>query len=151
MTTYNSRQKTALLVEDNPKDEQLSLRALSKNGLQNRVDVVRDGAEALDFLFCEGEYKDRDNFLPSVVLLDLKLPKISGLEVLKKIRSDDRTKNVPVVVLSSSDEIKDITASYDLNVNSFVCKPVNFNAFSEVVANLGMYWLQVNKIPSGAL
>ncbi|MBF0379921.1 MAG: response regulator [Magnetococcales bacterium] len=148
MTKFNNNQKTALLVEDNPKDEQLTLRALNKNGLGDRVDVVRDGAEALDFLFCEGEYKDRDNMLPSVVLLDLKLPKISGLEVLKKIRSDNRTKNLPVVVLSSSDEKKDISASYDLNVNSFVCKPVNYTTFSEVVAKLGVYWLQVNQIPS---
>ncbi|MBF0195316.1 MAG: response regulator, partial [Magnetococcales bacterium] len=129
----------------------LTLRAMNKNGLVSRIDVVRDGAEALDFLFCEGEYKNRDNLLPSVVLLDLKLPKISGLEVLEKIRSDERTKNLPVVVLSSSDEKKDIIASYDLKVNSFVCKPVNFATFSEVVSNLATYWLQVNKNPTGDL
>jgi two-component system, response regulator len=143
------KSQTVLLVEDNPKDELLTMRALKKSGLANKVQVVRDGAEALDYLFATGEFSERNILdLPNVVLLDLKLPKIDGLEVLRRIREDERTRRVPVVILTSSDETKDIVAGYDLNVNSFVCKPVSFTDFSNAVSQLGMYWLAINEVPS---
>jgi two-component system response regulator len=138
--------KLILLVEDNPDDEILTLRALKKANIANRIEVVRDGAEALDFVFCAGNYAGRDiNEVPQLILLDLKLPKISGLQVLERIRADERTKRIPVVILTSSTEPIDIKTGYDLHVNSFVSKPVNFQEFSEVVQRLGLYWLLVNQ------
>jgi two-component system response regulator len=138
--------KLILLVEDNPDDEILTLRALKKANIANRIEVVRDGAEALDFVFCAGTYAGRDaNDMPQLILLDLKLPKISGLQVLERIRADERTKRVPVVILTSSTELVDINSGYDLHANSFVSKPVNFQEFSDVVQRLGLYWLLVNQ------
>src|SRR5882724_8138754 len=132
--------KLILLVEDNPDDELLTMRALRKANLANRIEVARDGAEALDFLFGRGFGE-----LPALILLDLKLPKISGLQVLERIRADERTRRLPVVILTSSTEPVDINRSYDLHVNSFVSKPVNFQEFSEAVQRLGLYWLLVNQ------
>ena len=138
--------KLILLVEDNPDDELLTLRALKKASVANRIEVVRDGAEALDFLFGAGNYAGRDtNEMPQLILLDLKLPKISGMQVLERIRADERTKRIPVVILTSSTEPIDIKSGYDLHANSFVSKPVNFQEFSEVVQRLGLYWLLVNQ------
>jgi CheY-like chemotaxis protein len=138
--------KTILLVEDNPDDEALMLRALNKNRIANEVIVTRDGAEALDYLFATGVYEGRDlNHMPQLMLLDLKLPKISGLEVLQRLRNDERTKYIPVVVLTSSSEERDIISSYDLGANSYVQKPVDFNEFMEATKQLGSYWLIINK------
>jgi two-component system response regulator len=142
------RKKYILLVEDNPDDEELTIRALRKNNLVNDVEVVRDGVKALDFLFAEGEYAGRDGSeIPEVVLLDLKLPKLNGLEVLERIRADARTRLLPVVVLTSSSEEEDIIASFALGANSYVRKPVNFTSFSEAVQQLGLYWLLLNESP----
>jgi two-component system response regulator len=137
-----------LLVEDNPDDVELSLHAFKKHNLANRIQVCRDGAEALDYLFGEGEFKGRnvDN-IPKVVLLDLKLPKVSGLEVLQRIKSDPRTRAVPVVVLTSSREEADLTESYRLGVNSYIVKPVDFERFTEAVQKVGLYWLLLNEAP----
>ncbi len=138
--------KLILLVEDKPDDEILTLRALKKASVANRIEVVRDGAEALDFVFGSGNYAGRDlNDMPQLMLLDLKLPKVSGLQVLERIRADERTKRIPVVILTSSTEPVDIKSGYDLHANSFVSKPVNFQDFSEVVQRLGLYWLLVNQ------
>ena len=138
--------KLILLVEDNPDDEILTLRALKKAGIANRIEVMRDGAEALDFVFGAGKYAERNpDDMPQLILLDLKLPKVSGLQVLERIRADERTKRIPVVILTSSTEPVDIKTGYDLHVNSFVSKPVNFQDFSEVVQRLGLYWLLVNQ------
>jgi two-component system response regulator len=138
--------KLILLVEDNPDDEILTLRALKKANVANRIEVVRDGAEALDFVFGSGSHVGRDpNELPQLILLDLKLPKVSGLQVLERIRFDERTKRIPVVILTSSTEEVDIKSGYDLHANSFVSKPVNFQEFSDVVQRLGLYWLLVNQ------
>jgi two-component system response regulator len=140
--------RTILLVEDNPKDEILTLRALRKSNLANEIVVVRDGSEALDYLFARGDHAGRDaDDLPAVVLLDLKLPKIDGLEVLRRIRSNERTRLLPVVVLTSSDEEKDIIAGYELGANSYVRKPVVFSDFSVAIADLGRYWLIINEPP----
>ena len=140
--------KTILLVEDNPDDQELTLRALKQNQIMNEVIVVSDGAEALDYLFCSGKYKDRDqNKLPEVILLDLKLPKIDGLEVLKRIREEERTQLLPVVILTSSIEENDLTNSYKLGCNSYIRKPVDFEKFSEAVKQLGLYWLVLNEPP----
>lgn len=137
-----------LLVEDNPDDELLTLRALEKNNILNPVAVAHDGAEALDMLFCTGNYTDRvEADLPILVLLDLKLPKVDGLEVLRRIRSDKRTRLLPIVVLTSSSEEQDIVQSYELGVNSYVRKPVDFEQFTKAVGLLGMYWLLVNESP----
>ena len=137
-----------LLVEDNASDEALTLRALRKSGILNEVCVVRDGPEALDFLFCRGAYASRDPaVVPQLVLLDLNLPKLGGLDVLKELRADDRTKRLPVVILTSSKEDKDVLAGYGLGANSYVVKPVNFDQFSEAVRQLGLYWLLVNQVP----
>ena len=139
-------EKLILLVEDNPDDEILTLRALKKANVANRIEVVRDGAEALDFVFGGGRYAGRDTSdTPQLMLLDLKLPKVSGLQVLERIRSDERTRRIPVVILTSSTEEVDIKTGYDLHANSFVSKPVNFQEFSEVVQRLGLYWLLVNQ------
>ena len=139
-----------LLVEDNPDDEELTLRALKKNNIGNNLVVVRDGAEALDFLYCNGAYADRDpRELPQVVLLDLKLPKVDGMEVLARIRAEQSTRFLPVVVLTSSREEQDLIKSYQLGANSYVRKPVDFIQFIEAVRQLGLYWLVLNEIPSG--
>lgn len=137
-----------LLVEDNPQDLELALRALRKANLSNRIQVARDGAEALEFVFCEGPHAVRritDG--PKVILLDLKLPKVDGLEVLKRIKGDPRTKMIPVVVLTSSKEQSDVVESYQLGVNSYIVKPVNFERFAEAVHDLGLYWLLLNQPP----
>jgi two-component system response regulator len=140
--------RTILLVEDNPKDELLTLRALNKCRLANEIVVMRDGAEALDYLFAKGNYAGRDvDDLPTVILLDIKLPKIDGLEVLRRIRADERTRLLPVVILTSSDEEKDIIAGYELGANSYVRKPVAFSDFGMAIAELGRYWLITNEPP----
>jgi len=140
-----------LLVEDNPQDLELALRALRKANLSNRIHVARDGAEALEFIFCEGPHASRRiSDGPKVILLDLKLPKIDGLEVLNRIKSDPRTKTIPVVVLTSSKEQSDVVESYQLGVNSYIVKPVNFEQFVEAVRNLGLYWLLLNQPPKVA-
>jgi two-component system, response regulator len=137
-----------LLVEDNPQDAELTVRALRKKNLANRLVVVEDGAEALDFLFCRGKFSNRaPGNSPQVVLLDLKLPKVSGLEVLKTLKQDDRTRALPVVIVTSSREDPDIKAAYALGANSYVVKPVDFDAFAEAVSCLGLYWLMVNQPP----
>jgi two-component system response regulator len=136
-----------LLVEDNPNDVELTLDALREHNLANRIQVVRDGAEALDFIFCQGAYSQRDNRNPKLILLDLKLPKVGGLEVLQRIRTDPHTRTTPVVVLTSSQEERDITASYDLGVNSYVVKPVDFEQFTAAVQRMGLYWLLLNQPP----
>lgn len=137
-----------LLVEDNPNDVELALHALKKNNLANRIHVVRDGAEALEFLFASGAYAGRDvNHTPKVILLDLKLPKVDGMEVLQRIKSDQRTRSIPVVVLTSSREERDIVESYRLGVNSYITKPVDFEQFTEAVRQLGLYWLLLNQPP----
>ncbi len=136
-----------LLVEDNPDDEALTLRALRKNNITNTVVVARDGVEALDFLFCTGSYADRDpRERPRVVLLDLKLPRLDGLEVLRRIRADESTRRIPVVVLSASSEHPDINASYELGANSYVRKPISFNDFMRAVEQIGQYWLELNEV-----
>ena len=137
-----------LLVEDNPEDLKMTLRALKKANLANHIHIVRDGAEALQFIFCEGEYSGRKiQNAPKVILLDLKLPKVDGKEVLERIKSDPRTKMIPVVMLTSSKEQSDVVESYNLGVNSYIVKPVNFEQFSEAVQKLGMYWLLLNHPP----
>lgn len=137
-----------LLVEDNARDEEMTLRALKKRNLANHVFVVRDGAEALEFLFARGRYADRDAARPpSVVLLDLKLPMVDGLEVLRQVKENEATRTIPVVVLTSSHEESDMVASYKYGVNSYIVKPVDFDKFAESVGQLGMYWLLVNKPP----
>jgi two-component system, response regulator len=137
-----------LLVEDNPKDVELTLRAFERANLTNRIHVARDGAEALEFLFCEGPHAGRRmDDAPKVVLLDLKLPKVDGLEVLQRLKGDPRTKSIPVVVLTSSREQRDVVESYDLGVNSYIVKPVNFEQFLESVQRLGLYWLLTNQPP----
>ena len=141
--------KTILLVEDNPNDEVLAIRALKKNNFGNEVVVARDGVEALDFLFGRGKHAGRDTGeMPQVVLLDLKLPKVDGLEVLRQLRADERTRHLPVVVLTSSDEERDMISSYDLGANSYVRKPVDFAEFVEATRQLGMYWLVLNQPPT---
>lgn len=139
-------ERVILLVEDNPSDEELTLRALRKSNILNRVVVVRDGAEALDWLFRQGTYAQRSqDEVPQVVLLDLKLPKIDGLEVLRAVRADPRTKLLPVVVLTSSIQEQDVVTSYGLGANSYVRKPVDFTQFVDAVRQLGLYWLVINQ------
>jgi two-component system, response regulator len=141
-------QKTILLVEDNPDDEALTLRALNKSKIANTINVVRDGVEALDYLFCTGAHSGRDPLdLPQVILLDLKLPKLDGLEVLRRIRADARTQLLPVVILTSSKEDHDMARAYASGANSYVRKPVDFNQFVDAIAQLGLYWLVLNEVP----
>ncbi|MGZ6317423.1 MAG: response regulator [Anaerolineales bacterium] len=145
-----SKPGTILLVEDNPQDEVLILRTLRKSNLANRIDVARDGQQALDYLFCQGEFAGRNpEELPAVVLLDIGLPRLSGLEVLERLRAVPRTRLLPVVILTSSDEETDRLKSYEDGANSFVRKPVNFAEFSETVARLGIYWIATNQPPQG--
>lgn len=142
------RPKTILLVEDNPSDIQLTERALKKSQVANALVVVHDGQEALDFLFGSGAYTGRDvSDFPAVTLLDLKLPTVPGLEVLRAIRADPRTRRIPVVILTSSNEEKDIAAGYDLGVNSYLQKHVDFTRFAEAIRQLGLYWLVLNELP----
>ncbi len=137
-----------LLVEDNPHDVEMTLRALKRHNLTNKVHVVKDGAEALDYLFAGEIYANRDiNQSPKLILLDLKLPKVDGLEVLRQVKSDERTKTIPVVVLTSSREEQDMIESYKLGVNSYIVKPVNFDKFLDSVGELGLYWLLLNEQP----
>jgi two-component system, response regulator len=146
----NNQSTEILLVEDNPSDAELTLRAFKKNNFVNKVHVVTDGAQALDFIFCTGAYSDRSiKDPPKIVLLDLKLPKVNGKEVLKRIKSDERTKSIPVVVLTSSQEERDIVESYHLGVNSYIVKPVDFEKFTKMIAGLGLYWMFINKSPVG--
>jgi len=140
--------KIILLVEDNPDDELLTLRALAKNNIMNEVVVVRDGAEALDFLFGRGAYATRDlQVMPTVTLLDLKLPKIDGLEVLRQVRANEQTRLLPIVILTSSKEEQDLLSGYRLGANSYVRKPVDFAQFVDAVRQLGLYWLVLNERP----
>ena len=140
--------KIILLVEDNPDDELLAIRALKKNNISNEVVVARDGVEALDYLFGTGAHAGRDmSVMPQIILLDLKLPKIDGLEVLRRLRNDQRTKLLPVVVLTSSKEEQDLTESYSLGANSYIRKPINFAQFTEAIRQLGLYWLVLNESP----
>jgi len=142
--------KSILLVEDNPQDEMLILRSLSKVNLANQVDVTRDGQQALDYLFREGEFAGRSGTeLPAVVLLDINLPRVNGLEVLERIRADKRTRLLPVAILTSSDEERDRLKSYESGANSFVRKPLDFAEFAEAVARLGVYWMAINIPPHG--
>ena len=135
-----------LLVEDNPQDAELTIRALKRRNLANRVFLVEDGVAALDFIFCRGVYANRDmNKPPKVVLLDLKLPKVNGLEVLQAIKSDERSRTIPVVMVTSSREDPDIKSAYELGANSYVVKPVEFDAFIEAMSQIGFYWLLVNE------
>ena len=137
-----------LLVEDNPDDEELTLLSLRKNNLAHDIVVVRDGVEAIEFLFGNGQYASRDvSHVPTVILLDLKLPKLDGLGVLKRLRAEERTRNLPVVVLTSSSQDADVIASYNLGANSYVRKPVEFGAFVEAVSSLGLYWVLLNRPP----
>jgi two-component system response regulator len=137
-----------LLVEDNPDDVQLTLHAFAKNKFSNRIHVVRDGAEALDFVFSTGAYADRATQPnPKVILLDVKLPKVDGLEVLRRIKGDERTRVIPVVMLTSSREDRDVIESYQLGVNGYIVKPVDFTNFIEAVRTLGMYWVLLNQPP----
>lgn len=139
--------KTILLVEDNPQDEMLTLRALRKANVANHIDVAHDGQQALDYLFRTGEFAARDDVLPTVVLLDIGLPRLNGLEVLERLRADKRTELLPVVILTSSDDEHDRLQSYQNGCNSFVRKPVDFAEFAETVARLGVYWLATNQVP----
>lgn len=140
--------RTILLVEDNPDDEALTLRALKKSNIKNEMVIARDGAEALEYIFATGKYAGRNsNLLPQVVLLDLKLPKVEGLEVLRRVRSDQRTKLLPIVILTSSNEDQDRIDGYGLGANSYVCKPVDFSEFVEAARQLGLYWLVLNEPP----
>ena len=147
MTTQND-DVDILLVEDNPTDAELAILALKERNLANKLVWVKDGAEALDFIFATGAYASRqvENY-PNVILLDLRLPKVDGLEVLRRLKADENTKRIPVVVVTSSKEDRDVVASYDLGVNSFISKPVEFDEFAKVVSELGYYWLFINRPP----
>ena len=137
-----------LLVEDSSLDAELTLRALKAGGLANKLLWVKDGQEALDFLFRQGQYASRSESVPRLVLLDLKMPRVDGIEVLKAIKADDKTRRIPVVVMTSSQEERDVAQSYDLGVNSYVVKPVDFNALTELARQAGYYWLAINRTPT---
>lgn len=143
------RRLEVLLIEDSEEDAELTIHALRKYNFANHLMHVEDGEEALEYIFCEGRYADRDiDDFPQLVLLDLKMPKVSGLEVLQRLKSDQRTKHIPVIVLTSSAEEKDISESYTLGVNSYIVKPVDFNKFVDTIKELGFYWLVVNEPPA---
>ncbi len=145
---HNKSNGIIMLVEDNPDDEALTLRGFKKSNISNEVVVARDGAEALDYLFGTGAHAGRDlDVMPVLILLDLKLPKIDGLQVLERMRTDERTRRIPVVVLTSSNQEKDILRSYDLSANSYIRKPVDFTEFAGLVKHLGLYWLLLNEAP----
>jgi CheY-like chemotaxis protein len=142
------KQVDILLVEDNPNDAELAIRALKRHNLANNLVLVHDGEEALDFMFCRGQYQGRNQSdRPRLVLLDLKLPKVDGLEVLKALKSDQRTRITPIVVLTTSKEERDVLRSFDLGANSYIVKPVDFEKFTEAVKELGLYWLVLNELP----
>jgi two-component system, response regulator len=148
----DGRSVEILIVEDNPHDLELTLHAFKKYHLANNIQIARDGEEALEYIFCTGRYHDRANVdQPRIILLDLKLPGIDGLEVLEKLKSDARTRGLPVVMLTSSEEERDIVESYHLGVNSYIVKPVDFNQFTEIVRKLGFYWLLINSIRPGQM
>ena len=136
-----------LLVEDNARDAELTMRALKKGGLANQMLWVKDGQDALDYIFRHGEYADRDDSIPRLVLLDLKMPRVSGMEVLKAIRDNEHTRRIPVVIMTSSQEESDVARSYDLGVNSYVVKPVDFHAMTDLARQAGYYWLAINRTP----
>jgi len=137
-----------VMVEDNPSDAELMIRALRSHKIANSLIVLEDGEQALDYLFCNGQYADRDSLVsPKVIFLDIKLPKVNGLEVLKQLKSDDRTRKIPTIILTSSKQDPDIETAYNLGVNSYVVKPVDFNIFKETINQLGSYWLGVNEYP----
>jgi two-component system response regulator len=136
-----------LLVEDNPLDAELSMRALKNGGLANKLLWVKDGQQALDYLFRQGDFARRQDNSPRLVLLDLKMPRVDGIEVLKAIKADERTRRIPVVVMTSSQEERDVAKTYDLGVNSYIVKPVDFNAFADIARQSGYYWLAINKTP----
>jgi len=151
METANSRLGRILMVEDDPKDVELTLTALEDYNLANEVVVTRDGQQALDYLYCQGEYKRRSRDNPAVMLLDLKLPKVDGLEVLKQVKSDSDLRVIPVVVLTSSKEEKDMVASYKLGVHAYVVKPVDFHEFVNAIKELGVFWAVINEPPPGSV
>jgi len=137
-----------LLVEDNPLDAELTTRALKNGGLANKLLWVKDGQEALDFLFRDGDYAGREDTVPRLVLLDLKMPRVDGMEVLRAVKADERTRRIPVVVMTSSQEERDVAKTYDMGVNSYVVKPVDFNALAELAHQAGYYWLAINRTPT---
>jgi CheY-like chemotaxis protein len=151
METANNKLGRILMVEDDPKDVELTLTALEDYNLANEVVVTRDGQQALDYLYCRGEYKTRSSGNPAVMLLDLKLPKVDGLEVLKQVKSDGELRVIPVVVLTSSKEEKDMVASYKLGVNAYVVKPVDFHEFVNAIKELGVFWAVINEPPPGSV
>jgi CheY-like chemotaxis protein len=151
MDTTNNKLGRILMVEDDPKDVELTLTALEEYNLANEVIVTGDGEQALDYLYCRGEYKTRSGGNPAVMLLDLKLPKVDGLEVLKQIKSDGELRMIPVVVLTSSKEEKDMVASYKLGVNAYVVKPVDFHEFVNAIKELGVFWAVINEPPPGSV
>jgi len=137
-----------LLIEDNPDEAELAIRSLKKNNLANNLVHIDDGAEALDYIFCRGKYAGNDiSFTPKVILLDLKLPRVGGLEILRQVKTDERTKFIPVVILTSSKEDSDLIEGYNLGVNSYIVKPVNFESFAKAISELGMYWVILNQQP----
>ncbi len=138
-----------LLVEDNERDAELTMRALKKGGLANKLLWVKDGQQALDYLFRQGEFAGREDVVPRLVLLDLKMPRVDGIEVLKLVKAQDATKRIPVVVMTSSQEEKDLAQTYDLGVNSYIVKPVDFAVVAEIVRQAGYYWLAINRTPTG--
>lgn len=138
-----------LLVEDNERDAELTMRALKKGGLANKLLWVKDGQQALDYLFRAGEFAGREDVVPRMVLLDLKMPRVDGIEVLRTVKADDRTKRIPIIVMTSSQEEKDVAQTYDLGVNSYVVKPVDFAAVADTVRQAGYYWLAINRTPTG--
>jgi two-component system response regulator len=138
-----------LLVEDNERDAELTMRALKKGGLANKLLWVKDGQQALDYLFRSGEFSAREDVVPRMVLLDLKMPRIDGIEVLRAVKADERTKRIPVIVMTSSQEESDVAQTYELGVNSYVVKPVDFAAVAETVRQAGYYWLAINRTPTG--